>query len=267
MKHAINNQNINKEYLIETFNILCYMGNKIAEVDKDNIVLKGGTALLDRVIDLKLPTMRITHDLDINISNENTYNLVFSNILRLLNDNNLGLDFSLKRHRGRKGTGEGFEFNVTCTDGRVLNFGIDMQIAQRGIIGTIPGVHINLREYDNYTMLVDKVSAASSTRIFRRIRDLYDIYILSKLQSYDMEILIQCIKAKRPELFMSKVNMFNSDTVKDLEHAYDMYEGIINKPEFAVIYEASSSFVLPIHEVMDSTGRYTHWNRLKASWM
>lgn len=122
-----------------------------------------------------------------------------------------------------------------------------MQVGQLGVINITPGVNINLDEYDNYTMLADKITVVCSRKIFRRIKDIYDIYVLSMLQDYKMEVLVQTIKGKRPEFLESKRIMFRPDTMAELEHAYDKFTGIVNKPKFETVYNVSSNFVSPIY--------------------
>lgn len=232
----------NKE--LSDYEILLFMANKIFEVTNGrNVVLKGGLALLDRIIICNPGLERVTRDIDLSIADEGTYDIIFSNILVIFNDNNIGLTFVINKHRGRRGAGEGYDFDVSTSYGSKHKLGIDMQIAQNGVIFTVPGNNIRLATYDSYSMLVDKISAVSSERIFRRTKDIYDIYALSILQDYSLNELVYRIMLKRPELRENAICMFRHDTIEKLAYAYDKLDGINMKPDFNVVYRTTSNFV------------------------
>lgn len=260
-----------KELALEVtdkFEVLKYMANKIAtKVNGHEVILKGGAALMDRILTFNPGLSRVTTDLDLYVATEEVYCYIFNNILDILNDNELGLKFSISEHRGRRGIGEGFKFSVENKIGITQTFGIDMQVGQLGVINITPGVNINLDEYDNYTMLADKVTVVCSRKIFRRIKDIYDIYVLSMLQDYKMEVLVQTIKDKRPEFLESKRIMFRPDTMAELEHAYDKFTGIVNKPKFETVYKVSSNFVSPIYYGIDDGNVCKIWRKGGSAWL
>lgn len=229
---------------LSDYDVLLFMADKIFEVTNGrNVVLKGGLALLDRILSCNPELERVTRDIDLSIADEGTYDVIFENILEIFNNNNIGLTFTINKHRGRRGTGEGYDFDVSTNFGGKHKVGIDMQIAQNGTIRTVPGNRIRLATYDSYSMLVDKISAVSSEHIFRRTKDIYDIYVLSILQDYSLNELVNRIMQKRPELRENAILMFRPDTIDKLVYAYDKLDGIRAKPDFNTVYRVTSNFV------------------------
>ena len=91
-------------------------------------------------------------------------------------------------------------------------------------------------------ILADKISVLSGSKIFRRAKDLVDIYALA-----------HCVEVKTIEIYAShqrdgrvlgKFSEFQN-RINDLSHAYQKLRGINNKPDFQTIYDFVSKFIEP----------------------
>lgn len=81
-------------------------------------------------------------------------------------------------------------------------------------------------------MLADKITAVSTRNIFRRTKDILDIYAIDKYIAYDKNKLIKCLSKRNIGSFTEFTS--NKDMI---EHAYNKLRGIENKPEFNTVYQ------------------------------
>jgi len=116
-------------------------------------------------------------------------------------------------------------------------------------------------------IFADKVRAISSKAIFRRAKDLYDLYIMSMLDGYSIKATLEVYAFEDKSLgdfdsFISRLD--------DLKYAYDRLEEIINKPFFNDVYARVRDFCLPF-----ITGDYIKctrmvdgvWNSQASMWI
>lgn len=94
-------------------------------------------------------------------------------------------------------------------------------------------------------MLADKLLAISSDKVFRRIKDVVDLYYMSKVIIFDKAELTEILRenGKKPENFSGF--LYRTD---DLRHAYDKFrlEGDVEKPPFDEVYQSVSAFIKEI---------------------
>ena len=91
-------------------------------------------------------------------------------------------------------------------------------------------------------VLCDKISVLSGERIFRRAKDVLDVYALANcLEISTADIYSALEKAERA------LGTFDSFLTRraDLEHAYGKMRGIIGKPEFSSVYSYLEKFLEP----------------------
>jgi len=91
-------------------------------------------------------------------------------------------------------------------------------------------------------ILADKICVLSSHLLFRRMKDMVDVYALSNCMRVKIsEIFDVCskkgIKIKGFDEFYSKKS--------DIEHAYNKLRGVEGKPNFDTIYSYMSEFLRP----------------------
>lgn len=89
---------------------------------------------------------------------------------------------------------------------------------------------------------MDKVSALASKKIFRRCKDLYDLYLLSMLDGYNLSDIVNVFNNSGRTLgdFEDFIN-----SIEKLEYAYNQMRAITNKPEFNQVYGRVRDFCLP----------------------
>ena len=91
-------------------------------------------------------------------------------------------------------------------------------------------------------MIADKVSAISTDKVFRRIKDVVDLYYISKVFDFDREVIIQTLKDSGKDLDTFNGFLHRSE---DLRHSYEKFRfaGGVNKPPFEEIYRAVKSYI------------------------
>lgn len=100
---------------------------------------------------------------------------------------------------------------------------------------TFKGVKVN-------QILCDKISSISSDKIFRRIKDIVDIYALSQCIDTNINEILKIAKETNRNIlnFEAFINRKS-----DVEYAYNKLRGIENKPEFEELYLQVCKFLNP----------------------
>ena len=109
-------------------------------------------------------------------------------------------------------------------------------------------------------VLSDKISVVSSDRVFRRAKDLVDIYALAHC------VTVSTDNIRRIWEYENRViGTFDGFTNRkdDLRHAYDKLRRVNNKPEFDVIYSYLVKFLAPFIEAKTVT---LTWNKGENDW-
>ena len=91
-------------------------------------------------------------------------------------------------------------------------------------------------------VLCDKISVISSERIFRRAKDLLDVYALSNCMVIRLADIYSALKKADREL-----GAFDAFTNRraDLEYAYNKMRGVTGKPGFNVLFSYLVDFLKP----------------------
>ena len=91
-------------------------------------------------------------------------------------------------------------------------------------------------------MIADKVSAISTEKVFRRIKDVVDLYYLSKVFSFDKADVLRTLNAngREPDHFQGFLQQ-----LEELRHAYEKFRlgGDVPKPPFDEVYAAVKMFL------------------------
>ena len=91
-------------------------------------------------------------------------------------------------------------------------------------------------------MIADKISAVSSDKVFRRVKDVVDLYYLSKVFDFDKEAILQALKSSNREL-----GDFNGFLHRrsELQHSYEKFRfaGDVVKPPFEDVYRAVKKYI------------------------
>lgn len=163
-----------------------------------------------------------------------------ASLQKALTSNDIKLEVNLYRMYG-EGRSAGFELTDIPT-GEIL-FSMDIDVNR-------PAVPTQLYEIEGFRfrgvtpaqMLADKVSAISTDKVFRRIKDIVDLYYLSKVFSFDSAEVMQMLErsGRRLENFNGFLNCTD-----DLKHAYEKFRltGDVEKPSFENVYSTVKAYI------------------------
>ena len=91
-------------------------------------------------------------------------------------------------------------------------------------------------------MIADKTAAVSSVKVFRRIKDIVDLYYLSGVFEFNRDEVLQTLKNSGRQLDNFDGFLNRTD---DLRHSYEKFRfnGGINKPSFDEVYQAVKAYI------------------------
>lgn len=170
-----------------------------------------------------------------------------------------------KRRSETKGldTSDSLQFEVYNTNnGDKVKFKIDMNIKSNSIITCEYSPILNMNTYDALTMLSDKIVVVSSEKIFRRVKDLYDLCVIVSMYNINYLDIINHLNVKHPNVQLK--NMLKSSNFEDIGHAYSKYQGIENKPNIEVLFNIALTFLYPIYQKIEGN---MIWNSQTLCWM
>jgi len=109
-------------------------------------------------------------------------------------------------------------------------------------------------------ILADKISVLSSSRVFRRAKDVVDVYALSKCTKVNaLKIKDSCNQRGH---ILGDFDGFKGQK-EQLEHAYNKLKRITGKPPFIDVYSHLMKFLQPF---MDRQIKDLSWNQTKSEW-
>jgi len=153
----------------------------------------------------------------------------------------------------------GISLREKQTDEEIISMDIDMRpihgsrMYHYGEIG-VKGVLVD-------EVLADKLTVLSKQRIFRRVKDMVDIYALAHCVKVNTGNIYELFK-KNPDREIGAFDEFIHRR-QDVEHAYDRLRGITDKPPFSQVYDYVISFIQPFAN-RDETPRV--WSSENLSW-
>lgn len=207
------------------------------------IDFKGAMVLKACLLEAGYPEeIRHTADIDANWYSETapTGAQLVESLETALRKSGIDLRVELYRMYG-EGRSAGIELTEPAT-GEVL-FTMDMDVnrpVQPTQIYEVAG--LRFRGISPSQMLADKISAVSSGKVFRRIKDVVDLYYLSQVFELDRNQLQQTMQSSGREL--DDFHGFLHGT-EDLRHAYDKFRftGDVNKPPFDEVYHTVKAYL------------------------
>lgn len=108
-------------------------------------------------------------------------------------------------------------------------------------------------------IVVDKLLVVSGDKIFRRVKDVVDLYALSFCTSFRVNTINEVINNSKKKL--GDFHLFLTEKDK-IEHAYRKMTGIENRPDFCEIYKRVSILIEPfLQNEFDLT-----WVPIEKSW-
>lgn len=115
-------------------------------------------------------------------------------------------------------------------------------------------------------MFSDKLHAVSGRVVLRRIKDVYDLFLLSALVGYRLSDVYNILNVCGRRL--GDFSVFLS-RYTDLAHAYNKFHGIDNKPEFDIIYNRVKLFIGPFisRQTVDAVWTGCNWAQQEGSYL
>ena len=189
--------------------------------------------------------IRHTVDIDANWYTDSlpTAEQMTESLQKALERAGIDLEVSIYRMYG-EGRSAGFEISDRDT-GEIL-FTMDVDVNRPAVQTRIYEISdIRFRGVSVDQMLADKISAVSGDKVFRRIKDVVDLYYLSQVFPFHSADIKQILKDNGRELEAFHGFLHRKT---ELEHAYDKFRltGDVNKPPFDDVYHAVMSYIKDI---------------------
>lgn len=254
----------------KTFEILEVMMQVLADSPyHDYIVLSGASALMQKVRDLGcVEYLRYTHDIDLTILDEKTYHGIFDEVCDLLNTNTDGVMFTLIKHRGYNVDYKSDSVTLEAVRGDYnVSVKIDMNIKPILNISIDNDFNFPLRTYNFYAVLSDKLSVVLSPKIHRRIKDMYDVYIIASIVDLSMSKLLSGISFKRPDLIYEYEYMFTTEGVESLYKTYSKFAGVNPNITFNMILPVVDAFVRGFISTVSGEEVFSRWSCTGLKWL
>lgn len=185
---------------------------------------------------------RHTVDIDANWNSDTPPSAVqmTDSLQRALERSSIDLDVRIYRMYG-EGRSAGFELMERVT-GEIL-FSMDIDVNRPVSPTKIYEVEgLRFRGVSPSQMIADKLSAVSTDKVFRRIKDVVDLYYISKVFDFNRDDVMQTLKDSGRTLDTFHGFLYRAE---DLRHSYEKFRfaGGVHKPPFDEIYPAVKSYI------------------------
>jgi len=164
-------------------------------------------------------------------------------IQKALQKNSIELDVKIYRMYG-EGRSAGFELSDPLS-GEIL-FTMDIDVNRPVVETRIYEVaEIRFRGSALLPMLADKLFVVSGDKVFRRVKDLIDLYYAAQVYTPDWQEVLQVVKDHGRTLGSFDGFLNKSD---ELRHAYNKFrfDGDVSKPTFDDVYQAVREYIAEV---------------------
>ena len=188
---------------------------------------------------------RHTVDIDANWYSDTppTAEQMVASLQKAIDKNGIGLSVSIYRMYG-EGRSAGFEL-ADRSSGEVL-FTMDVDVNRPQPQTKIYEVaDVRFCGVAPIQMIADKVAAISTDKVFRRIKDVVDLYYLSRVVPFDRAAVLETLKSNGRVLDNFNGFLYRSE---ELRHSYEKFRfaGDVTKPPFDEIYRTAKSYIKDI---------------------
>lgn len=188
---------------------------------------------------------RHTVDIDANWNTDTlpTAEQMEKSLQRAIQKSGIDLDVNLYRMYGEKRSA-GFEM-IEHSTGEIL-FTMDVDVNRPVAPTKIYEVEgICFRGVSPVQMLADKVAVISTDKVFRRIKDVVDLYYMSKVFDFNTTDVLRALKNSGRTLDSFQGFLCKTE---DLRHSYEKFRfaGGVNKPSFEEVYQSVTSYIKDI---------------------
>ena len=155
---------------------------------------------------------------------------------------NCGVDLNISLYRMYgEGRSAGFELSDAVTGDMLFTMDVDVnRPASKTKIYEVNG--IRFCGVVPSQMIADKISAISTDKIFRRIKDVVDLYYISKTFEINESEILETLKNSGRTL-----DSFNGflQRQEDLRHSYEKFRfaGNVDKPPFDEVYLSVKTYI------------------------
>ncbi|MCL1934870.1 MAG: nucleotidyl transferase AbiEii/AbiGii toxin family protein [Defluviitaleaceae bacterium] len=214
--------------------------------------------------------IRGTQDIDMDFSNIDSWLMLSKEIDTLLTDNSrLGIVYKPKLNKVLRENKRSGRIGLECLyKGKVIKTHIDMNVRTLGT-GHYFESDINFSATSLYVSLCDKISVITDDiGIQKRVKDLYDIYLISLTFDCDMRILKEEWILRGRSLNVP-IALLNPEVLPNVIYAYDKYSGIPEDLAFQKVYDRVVEFLEPILEHIQGYKKCLGyvWSSEKGAWI
>ena len=165
---------------------------------------------------------------------------MIESLQKAIMDHDINLNVGLYRMYG-KGRSAGFELSDASSGDVIFTMDIDVdrpvsktkiyEINGVSFCGVIPS-----------QMIADKISVISTNKVFRRIKDVVDLYYISKVFTFNKTEFLEILECNSRTLGSFDDFLCRQD---DLRHSYEKFRfsGNVHKPSFDEIYASVKTFI------------------------
>ena len=188
---------------------------------------------------------RHTVDIDANWYSDTapTKEQMVESLQKAIQKSGIDLKVDLYRMYG-EGRSAGFELSDVDTGEQLFTMDIDVnRPAIQTKVYEVAGVQF--RGVVPTQMIADKLSAISTNKVFHRIKDVVDLYYISKVFTFDKTEVLETLRNGGRTLGTFEEFLCRPD---DLRHSYEKFRftGNVNKPSFDEVYYAVKEYIKDI---------------------
>ncbi len=158
---------------------------------------------------------------------------------------NCGIDLNVSLYRMYgEGRSAGFELSDAATGDMLFTMDVDVnRPASKTKIYEVNG--ILFCGVAPSQMIADKISAISTDKVFRRIKDVVDLYYISKVFAFNKAEILETLKASGRNLDSFNGFLYRPE---DLQHSYEKFRfsGNADKPPFDDLYRSVKVYIKDI---------------------
>lgn len=185
---------------------------------------------------------RHTVDIDANWNSDTppTAEQMEESLQKAIDKNGIDLEVILYRMYGEK-CSAGFELRDKTTEEIIFSMDVDVnRPVPPTKIYEVEG--LRFRGVSPAQMIADKVSSVSTDKVFRRIKDVVDLYYISKAFYFNKADIMQTLSNSNREL--KNFEGFLRRT-EELRHSYEKFRfaGDISKPSFEEVYRTVKLYI------------------------
>ena len=224
--------------------------------------IKGGLAL-NYLYEDAHPSSRNTVDVDYHFKNKEDWNrFKFKAIENANNNSKLGVQYKLIKEKvNPNGSSLTIEFSHKDLSGK---FKVDMDYGDYCKCVKLKNVTL----YSPEMILADKISVLCSTKIQRRTKDLYDIFLIICNENFNLHDLVFHIRNKLNSrgIDLSEISILNPDILVNVQRGYRRIKSIA-MPRFEEVCTIDLRFILPVLSLLDNKKvDNLFWDKNSRNW-